>query len=63
MTSQQPGNKIRINAVLNIIAGVLFLGAAFNVITGQAGINWMALIASVICLAGGIWGLMRPQGK
>jgi predicted branched-subunit amino acid permease len=63
MTSQQPQNKIRINAMLNIVAGVLFLGAAFNVITGQDGINWLALIASVICLAGGVWGLRRSQGK
>jgi hypothetical protein len=49
--------------MLNIVAGVLFLGAAFNVITGQDGINWLALIASVICLAGGVWGLRRSQGK
>jgi predicted branched-subunit amino acid permease len=63
MTSQPPKSKININAMLNIVAGLLFLGAAFNVITGQAGINWLALIASVICLAGGIWGLMRSQGK
>jgi predicted branched-subunit amino acid permease len=63
MSTQQPKSKININAMLNIVAGLLFLGAAFNVITGQEGINWMALIASVICLAGGIWGLMRPQGK
>ena len=63
MTSQQPGNKIKINAILNIVAGLLFLGATFNVITGQDGINWLALIASVICLAGGVWGLRRSQKK
>ena len=59
MPTQQPNYKQRISAILNIIAGILFLAAAFHLLTGQGGIDWLSLIAGVIFVAGGLWGLWK----
>lgn len=62
MASQQPGNKHKTNAIFNIVAGLLFFVAAFNLLTGPDGVNWMWLIVGVLFVAGGIWGLRTPSG-
>lgn len=59
MTRQQPDNKQKTNAVFNIVAGILFFIAAFNLLTGQGGFDWLSLVAGILFVAGGIWGLMR----
>ena len=59
MTFQQPSHKQRISAILNIIAGILFLAAALHLLTGQRGMDWMSLLAGVFFVAGGLWGLWR----
>jgi len=59
MTAQQPNHKQRISAILNIIAGILFFAAAFHLLTGQSGMNWMSLIAGVFFVVGGLWGLWK----
>lgn len=59
MTHKQPDNKKKINAVFNIVAGILFFIAAFNLLTGQSGFDWLSLVAGILFVVGGIWGLMR----
>ncbi|MCC7355877.1 MAG: hypothetical protein IT330_19225 [Anaerolineae bacterium] len=60
MAPQQPINKQKANAIINIVAGLLFFVAAFNLLTGQGGVDWMWLIVGVLFVAGGIWGLRSP---
>jgi predicted branched-subunit amino acid permease len=59
MAPQSSEKKQKISAIINIIAGLLFLGAAFGVLTGEAGVNWMWLILSVLFAGAGIWGLAK----
>lgn len=59
MTQQQPDNKKKTNAIFNIVAGILFFIAAFNLLTGQGGFDWLSLAAGILFVVGGIWGLMR----
>ncbi len=59
MTSQRPNRKQKTNALFNIIAGILFLGTAFNVMTGEGGIHWGWLLVGIVFVAGGIWGLQN----
>jgi len=61
MASQQPGSKPKANAIFNIIAGILFFVAGFNILTGEVGVNWMWLIVGVLFIVGGIWGLRNSQ--
>ena len=59
MAHQQSNNKQRTKAIFNIIAGFLFFVAAFNLFTGQSGVNWMWLLVGVLFVVGGIWGLRK----
>ncbi len=61
MASQETHNKLRTSAILNIVAGALFLVAAFNLLTGDAGINWMYVLVGVVFIGGGIWGLRQQS--
>jgi hypothetical protein len=58
--SQQPKNRQRTNAILNIVAGLLFFAAAFYLLTGQKGVDWMWLLVGILFVAGGQWGLRNP---
>ena len=60
MTSPRPKNKQRINAIFNIVAGLFFFAAAFNLLTGQHEVNWMWLLVGIVFVVGGIWGLRNP---
>jgi hypothetical protein len=55
----QTDKKSRYNAIFNIIAGILFFAAAFNLLGGRGGIDWFELLAGVVFILGGIYGLMR----
>ncbi len=59
MSTEEREHKLRTSAVLNIAAGVLFLVAAFNLLTGDRGIDWMYLLVGAVFVIGGIWGLRR----
>jgi multisubunit Na+/H+ antiporter MnhB subunit len=59
MSKQDKAQRARTSAILNIAAGVLFLVAAFNLLTGEPGINWMYMIVGVLFIGGGIWGLRQ----
>ncbi len=59
MNNQEREHRLRTSAILNIVAGLLFLVAAFNILTGDPGINWMYIIVGVIFIGGGIWGLRK----
>lgn len=61
MASQQSSKKQKTNAIFNIIAGILFFVAAFNLLTGQGGVDWMWLIVGVLFVTGGIWGLRNIE--
>jgi hypothetical protein len=45
---------------MNIVAGLLFFAAAFNLLTGQKGVDWMWLLVGILFVAGGLWGLRNP---
>ncbi len=59
MASQDTHNKLRTSAILNIVAGALFFVAAFNILTGDPGINWMYMIVGAVFVGGGLWGLRQ----
>jgi hypothetical protein len=48
-----------ISAILNIFAGVLFLGAGFNIFGASPGPNWIWFVFSVFFLFAGVWGLFK----
>jgi hypothetical protein len=61
MKSPQPVRKTIISAILNLVAGFLFIIAAFHIITGESGVDWMWLIVGILFIAGGIWGIIGSQ--
>ncbi len=61
MSTRDTDNKLRTSAILNIVAGLLFFVAAFNLLTGDPGVNWMYLVVGAIFVGGGIWGMVRPR--
>jgi|WetSurMetagenome_2_1015567.scaffolds.fasta_scaffold630655_1 hypothetical protein len=59
MNNQEKQHKVRTSAILNLVAGLLFIVAAFNLLTGEAGINWMYVFVGVVFIVGGVWGLWK----
>ena len=61
MSSDGAQRQANIHALFNIIAGLLFIVAAFRLLTGEGGVDWMWLVVGILFLAGGAWGLRaRP---
>jgi|WetSurMetagenome_2_1015567.scaffolds.fasta_scaffold793366_1 hypothetical protein len=58
MKTQPPIHKTKISAILNLIAGVLFIMAAFHVLTGESGIDWMWIVVGTLFIIAGIWGFL-----
>ncbi len=54
-------HKTPASSVINIIAGMLFLVAAFHVITGEAGIDYLYIIIGLLLLAAGITGTIKRK--
>jgi len=52
-------SKLKISATLNIIAGVLSLGAGVNIIGATPGPHWIYFALSAFFLIAGVWGLLR----
>lgn len=59
MNDQKLERRSRMSAIFNLVAGLLFLVAAFNIITGEPGINWMYIIVGVLFIIAGVWGLRK----
>ena len=59
MAQQSPPNKQRITAILNIIAGILFLVASFNLFGATPGPGWIWLVFAALFVIMGVWGLRR----
>lgn len=59
MHSQHPSRKQKVNAVINLVASLLFLVAAFNLLGGGGRIDWPWIVVAVLFFAGGLWGLVR----
>jgi len=59
MHSQHPSRKQKANAVINLVASLLFLVAAFNLLGGGGRIDWPWIVVAVLFFAGGLWGLVR----
>ena len=61
MSTKDTDNKLRTSAILNIVAGLLWFVAAFNIFTGDPGVNWMYLVVGAIFVGGGMWVLAKPR--
>ena len=59
MCTPDPSRKQQTGAVLNIVAGLLFLAAGFNLLGGGGTIDWLSLVLAGLFLAAGVWGLVR----
>jgi hypothetical protein len=59
MAKQESPAKRRISAIINIIAGLLALGAGFNILGATPGSSWVWLLLAVAFIAAGVWGLIR----
>lgn len=59
MNNQEKQHKVRTSAILNLVAGLLFIVAAFNLLTGDPIIKWMYVFIGVVFIIGGVWGLWR----
>jgi hypothetical protein len=59
MNNQKSERRSRTSAIFNLVAGLLFLVAAFNILTGDPGINWMYIIVGVLFIIAGFWGLRK----
>jgi hypothetical protein len=59
MNNQEKHHKARTSAILNLVAGLLFIVAAFNLLTGDPIIKWMYVFIGVVFIIGGVWGLWR----
>ena len=53
MSSNRARRPTNIHALFNIIAGFLFVVAAFQLLTGESGVDWMWLLVGILFLAGG----------
>lgn len=52
---EKTDNMGKLNALFNLLAGVFFLLAAFNVITGGGAVNIAYLVLGILFLAIGLW--------
>jgi hypothetical protein len=57
MDKLKPRALRTVSAILNILAGVLFLGAGINIFGATPGPSWMWFIFSAFFLGTGIWNL------
>jgi hypothetical protein len=66
MTQEDPRRKlIWLLVAINLISGVLWVLASFDVLGNQGGINFLYLAVGVVSLvAGGVWVLsLRSSGQ
>lgn len=54
MTPPGQKNRQRINAIFNIVAGILFFAAAFNVLAGLHRVDWIWLVVGILFVVGGL---------
>jgi hypothetical protein len=52
---------IRISSAINLLAGVLWVFAAFHPITGGTGIDYWFIVFGVFFIAAGIVGLLQAR--
>ena len=52
-------SKRGISAILNIIAGLVFFGAGFNILGASPAPTWIWFVFSAIFIFVGVWGLFR----
>ena len=56
----KPADKINVSALFNILAGVLFMLAAFHPLTGEKGIDYAYIFIGLLLL---IVGIMEVRKK
>jgi hypothetical protein len=49
----------RISSIMIILAGVLFLGAGFNILGATPGPHWLWFLLAAAAILAGIWSLFR----
>jgi hypothetical protein len=50
-----------ISSILNLFAGVLFVLAAFHVITTEAGIDYTSMLIGIVFLVLGLMGIINRK--
>jgi hypothetical protein len=50
---KNPANTLKISASINLLAGVLWILAAFHPITGDAGVDYLDIVLGIFFLAAG----------
>jgi hypothetical protein len=57
----KPANKFNYSAALNILAGVLFVIAAFHPLTGEQGVDYLYIFVGVLFAIAGIIGVVKKS--
>jgi hypothetical protein len=58
---KKSNNPIRISSAINLLAGVLWVIAAFHPITGGTGVDYWFIVFGVFFMAAGIVGLYQAR--
>ena len=61
MMDNKNKKSIPISSILNLIAGALFVLAAFHVLTNDAGIDYPYIFIGIVFLVLGIMGIMNRK--
>jgi len=59
MTQPVSSSTRKISAALNIIAGVVFLGAGFNILGATPKPTWIWFVFAALFIVVGVWGLFK----
>ncbi len=55
----KPANKFNTASALNILAGVIFVAAAFHPLTGEPGVDYVYIFIAAVFIILGIVGMVR----
>jgi uncharacterized membrane protein HdeD (DUF308 family) len=57
----KPANKSKVSAILSILAGVIFILAAFHPFVSGAGIDYVFILIGLVFLVIGIMGVREKK--
>jgi hypothetical protein len=61
MMDDKNKKSLLISSILNLFAGVLFVLAAFHVITNEAGIDYTSILIGIVFLILGLMGIINRK--
>jgi hypothetical protein len=57
----KPTSKFNTASALNILAGVIFVAAAFHPLTGEAGVDYAYIFIGLVFIIVGIAGMVKKS--